>query len=451
MSRILSVAFLALVAGLAASSASARPDEVKAAPKDAPKAADKPIDKPADKPADKAAEKPAGQGFFHYRMQEIDRTLKVGYAVVVADVNGDGKPDIVVVDTDRVVWYENPGSSSPEWKRRTMIEKQTKMDNVCIAAADIDGDGKIDFVLGAGWKPFDTKVPGTLQWLRRGATLDDPWEIHPIPCDEPTIHRVKVADLDGSGKPQIIVVPLMGRDTTRAANWSDGRPVKILAYPIPADPVKGPWKADVINDTLHVVHNIAAVPATGRKAIDILAASYEGVTRFSRDATGLWSQKRIGEGYQEAPLRERGASEVAQGKLKAGPFVATIEPWHGNRVVVYMPTANPTLMWNRIVMDSRLRWGHAVCAADLDGDGADELIVGVRDDPSRGDEFNDPRGVRVYRSRDSSGKAWERLLVDPGGVAVEDLTVADLDGDGRPDIIAVGRQTGNVRIYWNVK
>src|SRR3954471_16223698 len=81
-----------------------------------------------------------------FRIEEIDRSLKVGYAVLIVDVNADGKPDIVVVDTDRVVWFENP-----TWKMRTIIDKQTKRDNVCIAAADIDGDGKLDFALGAGW------------------------------------------------------------------------------------------------------------------------------------------------------------------------------------------------------------------------------------------------------------------------------------------------------------
>ena len=41
-------------------------------------------------------------------------------------------------------------------------------------------------------------------------------------------------------------------------------------------------------------------------------------------------------------------------------------------------------------------------------------------------------------------------IVEDGGVAVEDLAAADLDGDGRIDLIAVGRATKNVRIYWNL-
>jgi hypothetical protein len=42
-------------------------------------------------------------------------------------------------------------------------------------------------------------------------------------------------------------------------------------------------------------------------------------------------------------------------------------------------------------------------------------------------------------------------MLDPGGVAVEDLAAADLDGDGRIDLIASGRATQNVKIYWNRK
>jgi hypothetical protein len=34
-------------------------------------------------------------------------------------------------------------------------------------------------------------------------------------------------------------------------------------------------------------------------------------------------------------------------------------------------------------------------------------------------------------------------------MACEDLQIADLNGDGKPDIIASGRSTNNLRIYWN--
>src|SRR5207253_3369372 len=116
----------------------------------------------------RADEPKAETAFPKFRMQELDTSLKVGYAVLLVDLDGDGKKDIVVVDTTRVVWYQNP-----DWKRRTILDGQTKSDNVCIAAADIDGDGKLELALGADWKPFNTKDGGTLQWLKRGKTLDD--------------------------------------------------------------------------------------------------------------------------------------------------------------------------------------------------------------------------------------------------------------------------------------
>jgi FG-GAP-like repeat len=88
-----------------------------------------------------------------------------------------------------------------------------------------------------------------------------------------------------------------------------------------------------------------------------------------------------------------------------------------------------------------------VWCADLDGSGDDTLIVGVRDD--KGKEPGQRRGVRLYKALDAKGTKWARHIVEDGGVAVEDLAAADLDNDGRIDIVAVGRQTGNVRIYWN--
>src|SRR5262249_12031148 len=151
--------------------------------------------------------------FPRFKVQEIESGLKVGYAVLLVDVNHDRKKDIVVVDTTRVVWYENP-----TWKRRTVIDQQTKPDNVCIAAYDIDG--LVALALGADWKPFNTKAGGTLQWLKRGKTLEEPWTVYPIDT-EPTVHRIRFADVDGDGKPELVVGPLMGRGSSAKSNWMD--------------------------------------------------------------------------------------------------------------------------------------------------------------------------------------------------------------------------------------
>jgi hypothetical protein len=295
-----------------------------------------------------------------------------------------------------------------------------------------------------------------LQWLSRGNSLDEEWTIHPIPCDEPTVHRVQAIDLDRTGKPQIVMVPLQGRGASSKGNWTDGRPVRIISYTIPSDPKKPEqWKPVVLTQSLYVIHNFCPLhDLRPERPMHMLTASYDGVHRFSRQSNGEWKGEQLGTGNQENLKSSRGASEIQIGRI--GPnkttVIGTVEPWHGNQIVVYTPN-DAKKAWDRRVLDAQLRWGHAIKFADLDGDGTDELIAGVRDDPNpkQGDTFTERMGVRLYRNSGPKVETWTRHLLDEGGVAVEDLAVADLNGDGKPDIVAVGRKTGNCRIYWNMR
>jgi len=385
--------------------------------------------------ADSAAE-------FQFRDQELPTRLTVGYAVRLIDMNGDQRLDIAIVDSERILWLENPS-----WNEHVILQGQTKKDNVCFAPYDIDGDGRLDFAVGADWQPTNTKSGGTIQWITGGSNPAGQWTLHPI-MEYPTTHRMNFADLDGNGRQELIVAPLMGKDSTRPNFAEHGTP--LMVFQIPTDPLKGPWKPDVICDDVHVTHNFQVVDFNGDGKLDILLVSFEGVHLLERQASGKWQRTRLGTGNQETSPN-KGSSEIKRGKLAGGAsYIATIEPWHGHQVVVYTKPDAPRpstgeWLWKRQVLDEELKWGHAVWPVNLDGDADEELVIGVRDN------LNDSVkcGVRIYDPQDASGTKWSRQLVDPGSVAVEDLTAGDLNGDGRPDLVAVGRATHNVKIYWN--
>jgi hypothetical protein len=378
-----------------------------------------------------------------FKAQQLDEKLTVGYSLLLIDLNGDGKPDIVVADSKRVIWFENP-----TWTMHVILGGQTKPDNVAIAPIDLRGDGKTDLILGAGWKGYNTKENGTLQWLEPGPNVTEPWTLHPIGFDEVALHRIHVATIDG--KPRVFVAPLLGRGATSQGNWSETTP-KLLEYPVPADPVHGPWTPSVVTDRLHVVHNFWPVDLEGNGKTQLLVGCYEGLYVLTPGGNGNWTPRRIGAGEQANPTKSRGCSEAKLGHSKSGqPFIATIEPWHGNEVVIYTPPATGGEgLWERKVLDNGLHEGHGIWLADLDKDGSDDVIACSR----AGKAGDGGRGVFVYSPTSSTGNAsdatWTKHVIDDQDMAAEDIAAADLNGDGHVDIVAVGRATHNVRIYWN--
>jgi hypothetical protein len=370
----------------------------------------------------------AEPGVPSFRAVDIDAKVEIGYGLAIADVDGDKKPDILLADKNLIVWYQNP-----TWAKHVMAEKLTQRDHVCIAAADIDGDGKAEVAVGAGWNPSDTVNSGAVFYLIPPADRTQKWEPVQLP-HEPTVHRMRWVQ-NGAGKSDLIVVPLHGRGNNAAKG--EGAGVKILAYRKPANP-KDPWTTEVLDESLHQTHNLNPVQWDADPAQELLIAGKEGVF--------LW--KRSGEHGKLTQLggAEPGAGEIRNGKLPGGKrFLATVEPMHGNQAVIYTEPAESGKPWNRQVLDDSLVDGHAVACGDFNKSGADQFVVGWRAMNKKDAKV----GIKLFTPLDAEGKQWKQTLIDDNTMACEDLTLADLNGDGRLDIIAAGRATKNLKVYFN--
>ena len=75
----------------------------------------------------------------------------------VVDVNGDGRLDILAINPSQLAWFENPS-----WQRHVIVDGAVPKDHVTIAAQDVDGDGRVEIALGAGWNPRNTTSGGEM-------------------------------------------------------------------------------------------------------------------------------------------------------------------------------------------------------------------------------------------------------------------------------------------------
>lgn len=91
------------------------------------------------------------------------------------------------------------------------------------------------------------------------------------------------------------------------------------------------------------------------------------------------------------------------------------------------------------MLDDSLSEGHAVVAADLDGDGMDEIVAGWRGGGG---------GLALYDPVDAAGRSYAKIDLDRG-IAVEGAVAADVNLDGRLDIVVIAGRTNNLAWYEN--
>ncbi len=359
---------------------------------------------------------------FRSKAVEIDQ-IYIGYGIQLADVNGDGKTDIVLADKRTIQWYENPG-----WQKHVIAKDLTKRDNVCVTARDIDGDGKAEIAVGGQWNYRESVKDGAVFYLDPPKDRRQPWT--PIKLhNEPSVHRMHWVRAKGDSY-KLIVKPLRGRGSIDGK----GPGIRVLEYTKPSNP-KNDWRFDVVCDFIHLSHNFHPVNWDDDAEEELIIAGLEGVWHFDKQGD-TWVKRQLTKPF---------AGEIRDGKLPNGRrFIVTVEPKHGTKAAVYVEPRNGRGLWQPLaVLDEALKDGHALACADFLGVGSDQIVVGWR-------AFNTPGdpGIKLFTPLNESGSKWRETRVAGEQVAVEDIKVGDLNGDGKPDIVAAGRQTKNLVIFF---
>lgn len=380
--------------------------------------------------------------------QTLDAKVQIGYGLAIGDVDGDGKPDILLADKTQIVWYHNPGKAG-EWAKHVMAENLTPRDNVCIAARDIDGDGKVEVAVGAQWNPSETKdekESGAIFCLIRPADPTQKWEPIRIEPHDVTTHRMHWIQT-GQKEFKLAVLPLHGKENS--VKTGEGQTVRIQLITAPADP-RGEWKSTFIDTGMHMTHNFdlqQLVVAQGLIKEILAVGGKEGVKLMS-GTTG------IAAGSADEIIEQRLADPLFTSQTAAGEVrlfngnLFMISPMHGHSLVyryrIPGSESSPAQLAVDIPIESGLNEGHALAAGPIVHPQIVQVVAGWRKP-----DANRKVGIKLYTPNDEFGSIWTAHVIDDNHMACEDLKLADLDGDGKLDIIASGRDSHNLIVYWN--
>ena len=307
------------------------------------------------------------------------------FACWADDFNGDGWPDLLVIDFPGTpcYWLENPKGEPGHWKKHVVWHSAC---NETPLYVDLLGTGKRVLVMGT--QPKGGKPDGNLgQMAYFTPKTGDPtaeWELHPlsgpgepgkpVPGTNRFSHGLGVGDLSGDGKPDVM---------TSGGWWEQ---------PKEADG-KTPW----------AFHPIAFGEAVADMyALDLDADGKADILCTSAHKFGVWMLKQ--------------------------------RPAKGDH-----PAFDKVELFGRLASET-----HAAVLTDIDGDGLPDLVTGKRwwshgrSEPGSG---WDARLFYLKAVKERDGFVnWEPKLIDADSGVGTQFTVTDVDGDGLPDVVTSNKK-----------
>lgn len=364
------------------------------------------------------------------------------YQLLIADLDGDGKPDLILANVYAhsvsllrnigTVGALDSGSFAPAVDLPLALGSSN--DNpIGIEAADVDGDGKIDLlVCDRGGNQLlifrNVAAPGTLTTNSFAAPVALQTGIDP--------RRVRVADLDGDGRPDLVVTC-----------YADGALALFQNIGSPGMLTTNSFAPMVTLPAGSGCYDVAIADFDGDGQLDLAVVNYNALylSLFRNISSPGPLDTNSFEAEVQIPAVASGESILAVDVDGDGLLDLVLGSIQGDTMSVHRNLSSPgSLAFDTHVDFGAPGWVHNVAAADFTGDGKPDIAIDGE--------------LNSYMAIFQNGSA-------PGGFSISSLSnrvdfasgynawgiaVGDLDGDGRPDVAFCNSYDNTLTLYRNV-
>ena len=334
-----------------------------------------------------------------WREHAVTTAVPGARSVVGADVDGDGDLDAVSAspNADRILWYENRSGNGLEWAEHAIASGANGAYSVW--AGDVDGDGDPDVVSASS---IDDRI-----LLHRNRDRGRAWSTQTVSSQASGASSVTAADVDGDGDVDL----LSASDFDAKIAWYESLDGGVR------------WRERVISTSANGATAVIAVDLDGDGDVDVASAS-----RF--DDKIAWYRNSAGDG---SSWREHVVSRAADG---ATAVISSDLDGDGDLDLLSAARGDDAITWyenargDGSIMPARMIGATAdgpdgIFAADVDADGDLDVVSASR--------FDDQ--IAWYENRTGNGKTWTARTVSDRARGAAAVFAADVDGDGAPDLV----------------